>query len=85
MKNLESTMTQKGQVTIPVASRSRLGMRPKDRVRFERDGDDVKLRPDNSNLLAGFGAVSPHRRPEDWSAVEYTVQDLMAADIVAEG
>ncbi len=85
MNEFETTMTQKGQVTIPAAIRSRLGLRAKDRVRFEVDGDEVKLRPASSKLLAGFGAVVPHRRPEDWPDVEHAVQQLMAADVAAEG
>jgi len=84
MRSLETTMTQKGQVTIPAAIRARLGLRPKDRVRFEVDGDEVKLRPVSSMLLAGFGAVVPHQRPEDWHDVEATVQQLMAADVAGE-
>ena len=84
MKELETTMTQKGQVTIPAAIRARLGLRPKDRVRFEVDGDEVKLRPASSKLLAGFGAVAPRHRPEDWNDVDDAVQQLMAADVAAE-
>jgi antitoxin PrlF len=84
MKQLETTMTQKGQVTIPAAIRARLGLRPKDRVRFEVDGDEVKLRPASSTLLAGFGAVVPHRRPEDWQEVEDAVEELIAAEVAAE-
>jgi AbrB family looped-hinge helix DNA binding protein len=84
VKELETTMTQKGQVTIPAAIRARLGLRAKDRVRFEVDGDEVKLRPASSKLLAGFGAVVPHRRPEDWQEVEDAVEQLMAAEVAAE-
>lgn len=59
MKDLKAMMTQNGQVTMPAAIRARLGLRPQDRVRFEVERDDVKLRPVNSNLLAGYGAVTP--------------------------
>jgi antitoxin PrlF len=84
MKELETTMTQKGQVTIPAAIRVRLGLRAKDRVRFEVDGDEVKLKPASSKLLAGFGAVVPRRHPEDWQEVEDAVEQLMAAEVAAE-
>jgi len=53
-------------------------------VRSEVDGDEVKLRPASSKLLAGFGAVVPHRRPEDWQEVEDAVEQLMAAEVAAE-
>ena len=53
-------------------------------MRFEIDGDEVKLRPANSKLLAGFGAVEPRQRPEDSHGVDNSVQQLMAADVAAE-
>ena len=59
MRSLETTMTQKGQVTIPAEIRARLGLKPRDRVRFELDGDEVKLRPARSSILRGFGSIVP--------------------------
>ena len=70
MTDLESRMTQKGQVTIPAPIRARLGLKPRDRVRFEIAGDVVTIKPAESKLLAGFGAVQPRNRPEDWDAIE---------------
>ena len=32
MRELEGTLTRKGQVTIPAAIRSRLGLKPRDKV-----------------------------------------------------
>jgi antitoxin PrlF len=84
VNDLETTMTQKGQVTIPAAIRARLGLRANDRVRFEIDGDEVKFRRANSKLLAGFGAVAPRQRPENWHDVESVAQQRMAAEVVAE-
>jgi AbrB family looped-hinge helix DNA binding protein len=84
MKELKTKTTQKGQVTIPAGSKAQLGLQGKDRVRFDVDGDEVKLSPASSNLLAGFGAVTPHRRPEAWPAVENAVQELIATDVAME-
>lgn len=39
-----STITSKGQVTIPVEIRRRLGLEPGDKVLFEDDGTTVRLR-----------------------------------------
>ena len=85
MNSLESTMTQKGQVTIPAAIRARLGLKPRDRVRFEVAGDVVTIQRAESKLLAGFGAIRPRNRPEDWNAIEEETERLMAADAAAEG
>ena len=82
---LESTMTQKGQVTIPAAIRARLGLRPGDRVRFEIAGAVATIQLAESKLLAGSGAVRPRNRPEDWNAIEEEAERLMAADAAAEG
>ena len=84
MNSLETTMTQKGQVTIPAAIRARLGLKPRDRVRFEITGDVVTIKVAESRLLAGFGAVRPRKRPEDWEAIAEEAERLMAAD-AAEG
>ena len=37
-------ITSKGQVTIPIAIREKLGLLPHTRVVFEIDGDSVRLR-----------------------------------------
>ena len=37
-------ITSKGQVTIPVAIREKLGLAPETEVRFEIAGDSVRLR-----------------------------------------
>ena len=77
-------MTQKGQMTILAAIQGRLGLRANDRVCSEIDGDEVKLGSANPMLLAGFGAVAPRQRPENWHDVESDAQQLMAADVAAE-
>lgn len=39
MPERESTINQKGQVTIPVEIRKALGLEPRDKVSFELEGD----------------------------------------------
>ena len=41
----EAKITSKGQITLPRDVRHALGVKPGDRVIFERDGDDVRVRP----------------------------------------
>jgi AbrB family looped-hinge helix DNA binding protein len=45
MKTFERAMTQKGQITIPAEIRSRLGLNPHDRVRFELKDGSVVITP----------------------------------------
>ena len=58
------TVTQKGQVTIPLAVRKLLGVKPRDRITFRvtegRDG----VRARSTTLEAAYGAVKPTGRPE---------------------
>jgi AbrB family looped-hinge helix DNA binding protein len=84
MRELETRLTQKGQVTIPAEIRHRLGLKPKDVVRFEVEGDEVKLKPATSQLLAGFGAVTPKEKPEDWRKVRAEMEEAIADEVAAE-
>ncbi|MCX5866104.1 MAG: type II toxin-antitoxin system PrlF family antitoxin [Proteobacteria bacterium] len=79
--DLETTLTQKGQVTIPLPIRRALKLKPRDRVVFELEGDTVRIKPFSSRLLAGFGAVKPHRRPEDFSRVRAQFEKAVAEEV----
>lgn len=54
---LNSSMTTKGQVTIPAELRERLGLKPGDKVAFlERDGKVILQRLDN-RVDSAFGLI----------------------------
>lgn len=84
MREQETRLTQKGQVTIPVEIRVRLGLKPRDMVCFEIEGDVVKLKPARSKLLEGYGAVSPRKRPENWRKVRAEIEQAVAEEVGAE-
>ena len=54
-----STLTTKGQVTIPADVRKRLGLRPGDCVAFIVEGDDVRLARRESRIETAFGICKP--------------------------
>ncbi len=58
-----STLTRKGQTTIPGEIRRHLKLKPGDRIEFvvERDGR-VSLVPANVDILAYKGILGPARR-----------------------
>ena len=85
MREMETTVTQKGQVTIPAAVRSRLGLKPRDKVRFEVEGDVVTLRPAPSKVLRWYGSVTPKERPEDFQKVREEFEQDVADEVDAEG
>jgi len=85
MKGLETTLTQKGQVTIPAEIRSLLGLKPHDKVRFEVEGEAVRLRPVPSKVQRWYGAVTPRHRPEDFRQVREEFEQGVADEADAEG
>lgn len=85
MKEFESRVGQKGQITLPAELRRRLGIKPKDTVRIVPDADGVKVQPAESRLRKHFGSVEPHHRPEDWTAVRREFEELVAEDARTRG
>lgn len=75
-----TTITKKGQVTIPVAIRHSLGLVPGDKVAFVVESGEVKVKPVKSALERSFGAVKPRKRPEDFQDLERLAEEAMAED-----
>jgi len=73
-------VTTKGQVTIPVAIRRMLGVRPRDRVTFSVDNGEVKLLRQRMSLDDAFGAVTPRSRPENFERMRKEVRQRRLSD-----
>lgn len=84
MRRLETTLTRKGQVTIPVEVRRAIGLKPREKVRFEVEGDVIKMKRAPSKVLAGYGAVAPRKRPEDFQETRKEFEKAVAEEAVAE-
>jgi antitoxin PrlF len=56
-----SRLTRKGQVTIPVGIRRKLGLRTGDQVAFVQEGDRVLVKPVQKKISAAFGLVKAKR------------------------
>ena len=85
VKETVSTVTRKGQVTIPVEIRAAWGLEPGDKVVFARTGEQVTIKPASSGLLAGYGAVGPKARPEDFARVRKAAEKAIAEEVAGEG
>jgi AbrB family looped-hinge helix DNA binding protein len=72
-----STMTSKGQVTIPLAIRQQLGIGPGDRLSFSvREDGVLEVVPETVDFLSLAGSVKPR-------VSGVTLEDMEAA--IAEG
>ena len=61
-----SSLTSKGQVTIPKALRQQLGLARGSRVSFQLVGDHIEVRPlrqEQSLIASGFGMLHSQRPP----------------------
>jgi len=78
MEMLESTITRKGQTTIPKAIREFLGLKPNDKLFYLIEDDKVILKPLRGDILEIRGVVKPRKRPEDYEQIRKIVQEKMA-------
>jgi len=84
MKEIISTMTQKGQVTIPAEIRHLLGLKARDKVVFKIDKDNILLAPAKYTLETVYGAVKPLNKPEDLKKLKQTAIKEHVEKIIEE-
>lgn len=77
-----STLTGKGQVTIPKEIRNILGLKEHDLVAFVVRGNDVLIKPKTGNILDLKGSVKPKKRPENFNNVRKVTRKIIAEKAV---
>lgn len=75
MKEIITTMTQRGQVTVPSEVRRLLGLKPRDKVAFSIEDDEVRLTPARFTLESAFGSVKPIEGTQDFKAISREARD----------
>ena len=78
MTEYVTTVTRRGQVTIPGELRKPLKIQPKDKVAFRLVDGQVLLRPIKSAVLASYGSVKflrPGEKPIEHSRPRREVED----------
>jgi AbrB family looped-hinge helix DNA binding protein len=85
MRQLDTSVTQKGQVTIPVEVRRAMGLQPRDRVRIEFDPERgiATLRRAPTSIQDFYGIArsegSPPIRPPTRDEIEAAIaQEVMS-------
>ncbi len=82
---LESTMTRKGQVTIPKAIRNRLGVKEGEKVLFVMRGEEVVLKDIKGTILDLKGLVWSSAHPEDFEKIRQSVKQTVAKKVAEHG
>lgn len=82
VREYTTTVTTKGQVTIPGALRRELNIKPKDRIAVELRDGEIRMRRVRSPVEASFGAVRPINSPEDFRAIRRQIEEDIAEDAI---
>ena len=84
VREITTTITQRGQVTLPAEVQRLLGLRPRDKVTFAIDQGQVRLVPARFTLESAAGSVEPPTRTEDLERIIHEAKEERAARVVRE-
>ncbi|MBI2323121.1 MAG: AbrB/MazE/SpoVT family DNA-binding domain-containing protein [Chloroflexi bacterium] len=85
MKEVLSSVSPKGQVTLPVEIRRALGIKPKDKVAFRLERGKVEITTVPSPLQESYQAIPALEPPRSWQEIEALVAEERAQDAAREG
>jgi antitoxin PrlF len=81
---IATTMTKKGQVTIPKEIRQILGLKEHDRIVFTLKDGQITMKPLRGSVLDLRGSVKPKQRPEDFNRVRAETKRVRAKRALQE-
>jgi antitoxin PrlF len=59
VKQFDTTITQRGQVTLPAEVQRVLGVKPREKVTFQVEGNEVRVVPSRFTVESVRGSVPP--------------------------
>lgn len=83
-KELLTTMTKRGQITVPVEIQRLLGLKPHDKVALAIEDGTVRLKPARFTLDAVLGSVEPATKTEDFKAISREAREEQAEPTVRD-
>ncbi|CAN5781135.1 hypothetical protein BH24CHL4_BH24CHL4_17920 [soil metagenome] len=84
MASYTSSVSPKGQVTIPAEIRDKFGIHPKDTVNFRVVDDTITIVPVRSKLLAGYRSIPALVPPLSWEEVRRIAREEHALHAASE-
>jgi AbrB family looped-hinge helix DNA binding protein len=85
VKEFISSVSPKGQITIPLEIRQQLGIKPKDKVAFIVEDGEVRIAPAKSRLQASYQAVPALKQPRSLDEMIDIAQEEQAREAAREG
>ena len=82
---MESSLSPKGQVTIPIEIRRMLGIKPKDKIVFTVEAGKVGLKPVRSALDELYQSLPSLREPRSWEEIKESAHEDRAERLASEG
>jgi len=81
-----ATITDKGQVTIPVAIRDILNLQPSSRLIFSIEEERIIAQPIKTDLLSLYGSIkTKNRRPVDLRKIRQVIRKKIGENAAHEG
>ena len=84
MQEYETTINVKWQITIPQEILRLMHLSPGDKVLLKVADGTLQINKPSSKLLAGFGAVNPRQKPENFQVIRKAVENGVAEEVVSE-
>lgn len=78
---LQSTITSKGQTTIPKKIRELLDIKANDRLLYHIEQGTVVLKPLRGDILELRGSVPAREQPEDFNAIRAATRKAVAGKL----
>jgi AbrB family looped-hinge helix DNA binding protein len=80
-----SSVSPKGQITIPMEIRDEFDIAPRDRVVFEVVDGVIQITPLRQRLLKHHQRYTSHLGPLDWKSIESIAHEEAAENVLNEG
>jgi len=72
MREITTTLTKKGQVTVPVEIRNFFGLKTNDKITFKISDGIVQISPAKYSIEDVYGIVKPINKPENFKKIRET-------------